>query len=261
MPFPRIDPVMLDLGIVQIHWYGMMYLVGFAAAWFLLRRRASLGRSPWQPQRVDDLIFYCVLGVILGGRVGYVLFYNFDSFVSDPLMLIRIWEGGMSFHGGLLGVTIAGLVFARSCSAKALVVADHLAWVTPIGLGAGRLGNFINAELWGRVTDSPLGVVFPGAGSLPRHPSQLYELAGEGVLLFLVLTVYWRRPRLVGSVAGLFLLGYGIARILVEFFREPDAHIGFLAADWITMGQVLSAPMVLAGLALIVIARAGGERH
>ncbi|MEM9603905.1 MAG: prolipoprotein diacylglyceryl transferase [Pseudomonadota bacterium] len=261
MPFPRIDPVMLDLGIVQIHWYGMMYLVGFAAAWFLLRRRARLGRSPWGGQQVDDLIFYCVLGVILGGRVGYVLFYNFDALLADPLMLIRLWEGGMSFHGGLIGVTLAGLVFSGNARVPALVVADHLAWVTPIGLAAGRLGNFINAELWGRVTDVPWGVVFPGAGPLARHPSQLYEFVGEGLLLFVVLSVYWRRARPAGTVAGLFLLGYGLARIGVEFFREPDAHIGFIAADWLTMGHALSVPMVLVGGALLVLNRGSTVRH
>ncbi len=250
MDFPQIDPVMLDLGFLQIHWYGMMYVIGFASALLLLKRRASQGRSPWSAARVDDLIFYCVLGVIVGGRVGYVLFYNASEFLADPLMLLRIWQGGMSFHGGLLGVAVAVMVFARVSGSPLWTVADHVAWVTPIGLAAGRIGNFINAELWGRVTDVPWGVVFPGGGALARHPSQLYEFFGEGLLLFVLLTLYWRRPRPAGSVAALFLIGYAVARITVEFFREPDAHIGFLAADWITMGQVLSAPMLLSGIAL-----------
>lgn len=261
MQFPSIDPVMLDLGIVQIHWYGMMYLIGFAATWLLLRRRAWQGRSPWSAAQVDDLIFYCVLGVILGGRLGYVVFYNLGAFLANPIMLIRIWEGGMSFHGGLLGVTVAGLVFARKAKAPPLVVADHLAWVSPIGLAAGRFGNFINAELWGRVTEVPWGMVFPGAGPLPRHPSQLYEFITEGILLYCLLTVFWLKPRPVGAIAGFFLLGYGVARISIEFFREPDAHIGFLAADWLTMGHVLSLPMVIAGLALLALSREAKARH
>ncbi len=261
MDFPHIDPVMLDLGFVQIHWYGMMYLIGFAAAWFLLKRRARLGHSPWPAVRVDDLIFYCVLGVVLGGRVGYVLFYNFGSFLEDPLMLFRIWQGGMSFHGGLLGVALAVLLFARSSGAPLMVVADHVAWVTPIGLAAGRFGNFINAELWGRVTDVPWGIVFPGAGPLARHPSQLYEFVGEGLLLFVILTLYWLRPRPAGSIASLFLIGYGAARVTVEFFREPDAHIGFLAGDWITMGHVLSVPMVVVGVGLWVFSQRSAVTH
>jgi len=224
MDFPHIDPVMLDLGFVQIHWYGMMYLIGFAAAWFLLKRRARLGHSPWPAVRVDDLIFYCVLGVVLGGRVGYVLFYNFGSFLEDPLMLFRIWQGGMSFHGGLLGVALAVLLFARSSGAPLMVVADHVAWVTPIGLAAGRFGNFIN-------------------------------------LLFVILTLYWLRPRPAGSIASLFLIGYGAARVTVEFFREPDAHIGFLAGDWITMGHVLSVPMVVVGVGLWVFSQRSAVTH
>jgi len=180
MQFPNIDPVAIALGPVQIHWYGLMYMVGFIAAWWLIRRWALKPNSGWTMQQVDDLIFYCALGVVLGGRLGYTFFYNFSAFLDDPLMILRVWEGGMSFHGGILGVTAAMWIFARRTGHAFLQVADRVAVVTPIGLGAGRIGNFINSELWGRTTDVPWGVVFPNGGPLPRHPSQLYEFALEG---------------------------------------------------------------------------------
>jgi len=213
--------------------------------------RAKRPGSGWRPEEIADLLFYGALGVILGGRLGYVLFYNLAYYLEHPVELFYIWSGGMSFHGGLLGVIVAMWLYARRTRRGFFAVADFVALLTPLGLGAGRLGNFINHELWGRVTDVPWGMVFPGAGSLPRHPSQLYEFMLEGVALFIILWMYARRPRPTASVSGLFLLCYGAFRFLVEFAREPDAHLGYLAFDWVTMGQVLSLPMILFGVGLI----------
>ncbi|MCK9532542.1 MAG: prolipoprotein diacylglyceryl transferase [Gammaproteobacteria bacterium] len=251
LPYPSVDPVAFSLGPVKVHWYGLMYLVGFAAGWWLLRLRARRPGSGWQPQQIDDLLFYAALGVILGGRIGYVLFYNFSAFLAEPLMLIRLWEGGMSFHGGLLGVLVALGWYARREGRRWFAVVDFLAPVVPIGLGAGRIGNFINAELWGKVTDVPWAMVFPGAGPLPRHPSQLYEFLLEGVALFIILWLFSRKPRPLGAISGVFALCYGLFRFLVEFVREPDAHLGYLAFGWVTMGQVLSLPLMAVGLFLL----------
>lgn len=262
LPYPHIDPVAFSLGPVKVHWYGLMYLVGFAAGWWLLRLRARRGEA-WKPVQIDDLLFYGALGVVLGGRIGYVLFYNFSAFLADPLMLMRIWEGGMSFHGGLLGVLIALWLYARREKRQWLAVVDFLVPVVPIGLGAGRIGNFINAELWGRVTDVPWAMVFPGAGPLPRHPSMLYEFFLEGVVLFIILWLYARKPRPLGAISGLFAIFYGVFRFLVEFVREPDAHIGYLAFGWVTMGQVLSLPLILVGVFLLwrALAAAPATNH
>lgn len=260
MQFPAIDPVALDLGLVQIHWYGLTYMVGFAAAWWLIRRWAAKPGSGWSFQQVDDLIFYCALGVVLGGRFGYVLFYNYDAFLADPLMIVRVWEGGMSFHGGILGVSAAMFLFARNTGHAFLSVADRVAVVTPIGLGAGRIGNFINSELWGRVTDVPWGVVFPNGGQLPRHPSQLYEFFLEGVLLFVALSLYGRRSPPVGALAASLVLLYGSFRFLVEFARMPDQHLGFVAFGWMTRGQVLCLPMIVIGLVVLFWAYKRGAR-
>ena len=253
---PDFDPVAFSLGPLQIRWYGLMYLFGFAAGWALGRYRAGKADSGWQKKEVDDLLFYIALGVIIGGRTGYVLFYNFSAFLQDPLMLIRIWQGGMSFHGGLLGVLFALALFARRFNHSFFQVTDFIApWVPP-GLFFGRIGNFINGELWGRVSDAPWAVVFhsPGAGTLPRHPSQLYEAALEGIALFLILWFFSAKPRPRMAVSGLFLVCYGVFRFLVEMVREPDAHLGFLAFDWLTMGQILCVPMIAAGFILLWLA-------
>jgi phosphatidylglycerol---prolipoprotein diacylglyceryl transferase len=248
---PDIDPVAIYLGPLKIHWYGLMYLVGFLGGWWLGIYRAKRPGSGWHPQEVADFLFYAALGVILGGRIGYVLFYNFGYYLAHPIEIFYIWTGGMSFHGGLLGVIIAMWLYARRTHRSFFAVSDFVALLTPLGLGAGRLGNFINHELWGRVTDVPWGMVFPNAGSLPRHPSQLYEFTLEGVVLFLVLWIYARKPRPEAAVSGMFLFCYGVFRFLVELVREPDAQLGYLAFGWVTMGQVLSLPMILLGIWMI----------
>jgi phosphatidylglycerol---prolipoprotein diacylglyceryl transferase len=250
-----IDPIALDLGFLQIHWYGLMYLVGFAAAWWLGVQRARRAGSGWSEQQVSDLIFWGAVGVVLGGRAGYVLFYQFDYFLTNPLWLFHVWEGGMSFHGGLIGVLVALWIFGRRQGKTFFEMGDFTAPLIPIGLGAGRVGNFIGGELWGRATDMPWGVVFPRAGDgLARHPSQLYEFALEGVLMFVLLWWFSSRPRPRMAVSGLFLLLYGSFRSLVELARQPDDQLGFLAFDWLTMGQLLSIPMIVAGALLMLLA-------
>lgn len=248
---PQFDPVALKLGPVAVRWYGLMYLVGFVAGLVLgrhrARRRPDLG---WTYRNIDDLLFYCVIGVVLGGRTGYVLFYKFADYASNPLSVFAVWEGGMSFHGGFLGVIIAMAVFAWRHGKTWLSVTDFLAPLVPPGLGFGRIGNFVNAELWGRPTDLPWGVVFPNVDELARHPSQLYEFALEGIVLFALLWWFSSKPRPVGAVSGLFLVGYGSFRFLVEYTREPDAFLGLLAAG-LSMGQWLSLPMVAAGIGML----------
>ncbi len=250
---PNFDPVAFSLGPLKVRWYGLMYLCGFVAGWGLGHYRAARPGSGWTGQQVDDLIFYAALGVILGGRVGYILFYHFDAFLADPLLLLRIWEGGMSFHGGLLGVLLAMALFARKLGKGFFEVTDFIAPLVPPGLFFGRIGNFINGELWGRVSDVPWAMVFHtlGAGNQPRHPSPLYEAALEGVALFVILWLYSAKPRPTMAVSGLFLLCYGAFRFVVEFFRQPDAHLGFVAFDWLSMGQLLSLPMLIAGTAFL----------
>jgi len=256
--FAHIDPIALRIGPVAIRWYGIMYLIGFTSAWWLGRRRAQRADSPVTPLQADDLIFYGALGVILGGRIGYMLFYGRDQLLDDPLSLLRIWEGGMSFHGGLLGVVAAAALWARQTGTSFFRLMDFAAPLVPIGLGAGRIGNFINGELWGRPTDLPWAVVVDG---VPRHPSQLYEAALEGALLFAILWVFSSRPRPTMSVAGLFLVIYGIARFAVEFVRLPDEHIGYLAFGWFTMGQLLTLPMLAGGVLMLALAyRGAGAR-
>lgn len=251
LTFPVIDPVIVSIGPLALRWYGLMYLIGFVAAWWLAKKRAD--RAGWSDDQVSDMLFMGFLGVILGGRIGYVLFYNVEQFIQNPLYLFKIWEGGMSFHGGLLGVLVALFLFGRKNKIPFLTVGDFVAPLVPIGLGAGRLGNFINAELWGRTTDVPWAFVFPGAGPEPRHPSQLYEFALEGVVLFFMLWIFSAKPKPTGAIGGLFLLGYGAFRFFVEYFREPDAHIG-LHAELISQGQILSMPMIIAGLGLMIYA-------
>ena len=253
LQYPQIDPVAISLGPVQIHWYGLMYVVGLAAAWWLGRRRAHrLGLSH---DDIGDLIFYAAVGIILGGRLGYALFYGLEQLLANPLWLFRIWDGGMSFHGGLAGVLLAAWLFARKHRLAFFQLTDFIAPLVPIGLGAGRLGNFINHELPGRISDVPWAMVFPpmmGLGPEPRHPSALYEFALEGVVLFVMLWWLSRRPRQRGLISGLFLVLYGAFRFTVEFVRLPDPHLGFVAFGWLTMGQLLTLPMLIAGLALVV---------
>ena len=249
---PRIDPVAISLGPLQLHWYGLMYLVGFVVGWLLGRWRARRPGSGWTPVDVDDLLTCVMLGVIVGGRLGYALFYDLGAFLKDPLEIFRIWHGGMSFHGGLLGAVAAFCWFAHSKRRSFLAVSDFVAPLVPQALFWGRLGNFINGELWGKVSDAPWAMVFPGAGPWPRHPSQLYEALLEGLVLFVALWVYSAKPRKPGAVSGFFALGYGIARFLVEFVRVPDAHLGYLAFGWLTMGQVLCLPLMAVGLWLML---------
>ena len=244
---PEIDPIAIHLGPLKIHWYGLMYLVGFLGGWWVGVYRAKRPGSGWDPKEVSDYLFYIALGVILGGRFGYVLFYNLAHYLKHPLDIFAIWSGGMSFHGGLIGVCVAMWLYGRKTKRPFLAVTDFVAVLTPIGLGPGRIGNFINQELWGRVTDLPWGMVFRTGGPLPRHPTQLYEATLEGLVLFVILWFYSRSPRPVGAVSSLFLIFYGLFRFLVELVREPDPQLGYLAFGWVTMGQVLSLPMILLG--------------
>lgn len=252
--YPNIDPVALALGPVAIHWYGLMYVIGFASAWFLGLQRAKTS-DIWTKDRVGDLLFYCAVGVVLGGRFGYVLFYDFAGFVANPLTLLMIWQGGMSFHGGLLGVILGMGLFARKLKFTFFTVADFVAPLVTIGLFAGRIGNFINGELWGKITDSPLGmwVYDPTLNEIvQKYPTQLLQALLEGLVLFILLWWYSSKPRPVGAVSGLFLAAYGVFRIIAEFFRQPDSHLGYLAWGWLTMGQVLSIPMIMFGVAFMV---------
>lgn len=254
LTYPNIDPVAVSIGPLSIHWYGLMYLVGFTLAYLMMMHRAKQPGSNWNKEQVSDLIFYSAMGVVIGGRFGYVLFYNFSKFLEDPLWLFAVWEGGMSFHGGLLGVIVACILFARRYGKTLFQVTDFGAPMVPIGLLTGRLGNFIGGELWGRVSDVPWAMVFPKGGPLARHPSQLYEMFLEGFVLLIILWIYSSKPRPTMAVSGLFLVGYGVFRFMVEFVREPDNHIGFDLLGWMTRGQILCVPMVLFGGALIYVA-------
>lgn len=252
--YPAIDPIAISVGPVSVHWYGIMYLIGFASAYAFGMYRAKRSNGLWTPEMVSDAIFYGALGVILGGRVGYILFYQLSAFIDHPLIIIRIWEGGMSFHGGLLGVIVAMYFFARRYKKHLIDVTDFLAPFIPIGLGAGRIGNFIGSELWGKPSDVSWAMIFPNDPlQLTRHPSQLYQFALEGVILFCILWLFSKKTKPRYCVSGMFLLFYGVFRILVEFVREPDSQIGYLAFNWVTQGQVLSLPMVIGGIVLIMI--------
>ncbi len=260
LPFPMIDPVLVQIGPLAIRWYALAYIAGLVLGWLLgrtLLARPALwgGTSPMKPQDLDDALFWATLGVILGGRFGYVLFYNLPFFLENPAEIIAVWHGGMSFHGGLAGTIIALVLFARSRKIPVLSMLDVAGVVAPLGLLFGRIANFINSELWGRPTDVPWAFVFPNGGNIPRHPSQLYEAALEGLLLFAIMMLLVRMGglRRPGLATGIFAIGYGLARIIVEFYREPDAQIGYLAFGT-TMGMWLSVPLILVGLAFLATA-------
>lgn len=272
LSFPEINPIAFSIGPISLHWYGAMYLFGVLFALWLANRRARRPGSGWTVAEVENLIFYGFIGIFIGGRVGYVVFYDLRSFMQDPILLLKVWQGGMSFHGGLIGALIVMLLFAKKTHRQFFQISDFIAPLVPFGIGAGRLGNFINGELWGRVTHSPIGMLFPSSAAadltyvkqhpawhplfnecgslLPRHASQLYELVLEGIVLFLILNVFIQKPRPAGSVSGLFLLCYGLFRFFVEFFRQPDEQLG-LFGGLISMGQILSIPMIFFGAILI----------
>jgi phosphatidylglycerol:prolipoprotein diacylglycerol transferase len=251
LTYPEIDPIIFALGPLKIRWYGLMYVIAFLLAWWLARKRAIKSWSIIKPAQVDDLLFYGMLGVIVGGRLGYALFYGWEQLTSDPFYLFKITQGGMSFHGGLAGVMIAMWLYARHLGVRVWGVLDFVAPIVPLGLGFGRIGNFINGELWGKPTDMPWGFNVNGT---VLHPSMLYEAILEGFVLFAILWVFSSRERPYMSVSGLFLLLYGVFRFAVEFVRVPDRHLGYLAMDWLTMGQVLTLPMIILGSILLIMA-------
>ena len=257
IPFPVIDPVLIQVGPLAIRWYALAYVAGILGCWYVVKRLANTWPGAPDARAIDDFVVWVTFGIILGGRLGYVLFYKPGYYLANPAEIAFVWQGGMSYHGGMLGVLLAALLFARQRKIRFLMLADLVACGTPIGLFFGRLANFINGELWGRASDAPWAMVFPHAGPLPRHPSQLYEAGLEGVVLLFVMLAVWRftgaRHR-IGMLGGVYLTGYGCIRAFVELFREPDAHLGFLFAG-ATMGQLLSAPMIAIGLWLILRAK------
>jgi phosphatidylglycerol:prolipoprotein diacylglycerol transferase len=260
--YPHIDPVAISIGPLfgigplRVHWYGIMYLIGFVVAWWLARYRARRPGSTWTPLDIDDLIFYCAMGVIIGGRVGWCIFYGHDVIAQNWLNVFHIWDGGMSFHGGMLGVLAACVVFGRAKHKRPADVLDFVAPLPGIGLMAGRIGNFINGELWGKPTDLPWGFGVPNAEGhlIARHPSQLYEATLEGLVLFVVLWWFTSKPRPRLAPLGLFLILYGCGRFAVEWVRLPDANIGYLVGDWLTMGMLLTTPMILGGAIMMIYA-------
>lgn len=246
--YPHINPIAFQIGFLKVHWYGLMYLVGFAMAWVLALYSVRNQQRQWiTNQQISDLIFYDALGLIIGGRLGYMLFYNFPNFIANPLTLFQVWRGGMSFHGGLIGIIITTWIFSQRTQKRWMDVTDFVAPLVPLGLAAGRIGNFINGELWGRITTAPWGMMFPKAGSLLRHPSQVYEFFLEGVLLFIIMWWFSAKLRPRFAISSLFLLCYGLFRFIAEFFRQPDPQLGFIAFGWLTMGQLLSLPMIIIG--------------
>jgi phosphatidylglycerol---prolipoprotein diacylglyceryl transferase len=263
IPFPAINPVLISIGPFAVRWYALAYIVGIIAGWFYARAIIASdklwgGRAPFSVTDFDDFVIWITLGIILGGRIGYVLFYNPQHFAANPIEIVQLWNGGMSFHGGVIGCVLAIVLFAHWRRIPILSLGDVTAAVAPIGLLLGRLANFINGELWGRAADVPWAMIFPHGGPVPRHPSQLYEAALEGVVLFLVLALLVRSGALKrpGLVTGVFAIGYGVARITCELFREPDAQLGFLWGG-LTMGMLLCIPLILAGMAVLVFALRG----
>lgn len=257
--YPHINPIAFFIGPIPVHWYGLMYLFAFISAWILLTLRIKKSAFPrgFTSEELSDIIFYAACGVIIGGRLGYMFFYDFEGLKSNPLSLFEIWQGGMSFHGGMLGVMASLWILSRLLKKSFIDMTDFIAPVVPIGLAFGRLGNFINGELWGRATSVPWAMVFPNHDHTLRHPSQLYEFLLEGCLLFLILWIYSRKPRPRYAVSGLFLVGYGLMRFLVEFFREPDIQLGFVAGGWMTQGQLLCLPMIIVGIVFLIWAARG----
>ncbi|NUF28439.1 phosphatidylglycerol:prolipoprotein diacylglycerol transferase [Gilliamella bombicola] len=275
LQFPDFDPIAFSIGPISLHWYGAMYLFGVLGALYLAKRRANKPNSKWTSQEVENLLFWGFLGLFIGGRLGYVFFYNFDVFTKDPVILFKVWEGGMSFHGGLIGAICVIAIFAKKTKKTFMQVGDFVAPLVPIGLMFGRFGNFINGELWGRVTHSSIGMLFPTSshadfmfvqshpewfslysqlnGILPRHPSQLYEMTFEGIILFVILNIFILKPRPTGAVSGLFLLCYGLFRFVIEFFRQPDEQLG-LFLNIISMGQILCLPMIIGGILIFLFA-------
>lgn len=247
--YPHIDPIIVAIGPLAVRWYGLMYVLGFLAGWWLGRRRAAQPGSTWKPLEVDDVIFYAAIGVILGGRIGWVLFYGIEDILHTPLRALRIWEGGMSFHGGLLGVVIALTLFARRTGKSLADICDFMTPLPLLGLFFGRVGNFINGELWGKPTDVPWAFVVNG---VPLHPSQLYEALLEGLVLFIIIWIFTAKPRPRLAPTGLWLIGYGVFRFAVEFVRVPDANRGYLMFDWVTEGQLLCVPMIVIGAWLMI---------
>lgn len=253
--YPKIDPVAFSIGALKVHWYGMMYMVGFLAFLFIGKYRVKkYGHSFLTPRLVDDTLFYAALGVVIGGRLGYCLFYQPEFYLTHPLNIVKTWDGGMSFHGGMLGVFVATYFFAKKHGSTFFELSDFIAPIVPVALFFGRIGNFINGELWGRIMTSnlPWGMVFPESGTmLPRHPSQLYEALGEGIILCTFLMIYSSKPRKIGQTSGMFMIGYGVIRFVIEYFREPDAFLEKLAATThLSMGQWLCLPMILAGIVI-----------
>jgi len=269
MPYPEIDPIAFSVGPVDVHWYGIAYVVGIMLGWFYARRlietpRLWAGEAPMSRVQLDDFLVWAAVGIILGGRIGYILFYDFPNVAAEPLRAIQIWNGGMSFHGGFAGTTLAMLLFARRHRIPVWSLFDIVAAVVPIGLFFGRIANFVNGELWGRLSDAPWAVVFPQAGPFARHPSQLYEAGLEGIVLLAVLALaIWRFDALKrpGLVTGIFVCGYALSRITVEFFREPDAQLGYLYGGWLTMGMLLSLPMLAVGVWAVFRARAAAPKN
>lgn len=256
---PNFDPVAIQLGPLAVHWYGLMYVCGFLGVYLLwlyrIKTYPQYAESKWNADVISDLIFYGAIGAVLGGRLGYVLFYKPAYYLSNPLEVVFVNQGGMSFHGGLLGVILALFLFSKKIKVSFMQIADFVAPVAPLGLFFGRMGNFINQELWGKTTDLPWGVIFTNGGPLPRHPSMLYEAFLEGLLLLILLWWVARKPRSMGLLSGLFLIGYALSRMFVEFFRVPDSHLNYLFFDWVTMGHILSLPMLLLGLFLVMRVR------
>lgn len=252
LQYPNINPIAIKIGIIKIHWYGLMYLIGIAAGWILANKRTHDKWRGWNKEQVTDLVFYIAVGIIVGGRVGYMLFYDFNDLIANPINLFKTWQGGMSFHGGALGILTAMWLFSKRYHKSYWSSVDFVAPLVTIGLAAGRIGNFINGELYGRVSNVPWAMIFPNGGPLPRHPSQLYEFFLEGVCLFIILWTFSKKPRPAGSVTGLCSLTYGIFRFAVEFVRQPDPQLGFVAFGWLTRGQELCIPMILGGAFLLI---------